>query len=413
MKKFMSWLENSFAPKVNQVVENPWVSAVSSALMKVLPFILVGSIGFLYNVLKSFWPSLPDISHFINFSFGMLSLFLAFLVAYQAMEKLGHQRFQISSGLTSISVFIMMIFPLFDNEGHITILFERLGPTGMLIGFISGLFVSIIFNIFGKFQLLSENDTLPDFIKEWINQIIPISLTLIVSMLLTFIMGLDIFGIVMWVFSPLISFGQTLPGLILLVFLPTFFYSLGISSWLFNPIQQTVFMAGIAANIAAVAAGGEPTNIVTSETVYTAALMMMGGTGATLTLNILMIFSKSKQLKTLGRVTIIPSFFNINEPLLFGAPIVLNPLLMVPMWINGIMGPVIVWFAMDWGLLNIPAKMIQIAQIPAPISSVMVTEDLFAIVVYIILFILFMLIWYPFFKIYEKQLLEEEKTAIK
>ena len=97
---------------------------------------------------------------------------------------------------------------------------------------------------------------------------------------------------------------------------------------------------------------------------------------------------------------------------MYSAPIVMNPLLMVPMWINSITGPLVVWFTMRSGLLNIPSKMIQVGQIPAPLSSVMITEDLRAVLVYVVLFILYLVTWYPFFKVYEKQRIAEEQNEL-
>ncbi len=149
-------------------------------------------------------------------------------------------------------------------------------------------------------------------------------------------------------------------------------------------------------------------NIVTNETVYSLGLIMMGGTGATLTLNLLMCFSKAKKLKTLGRICIGPSLFNINEPIVFSTPVVMNPILMMPMWINSITGSCVVWFAMRGGLLNIPQDLMQVAQIPAPISSVMILQDFRAILWYVLLFAMYLLTWYPFFKVYEKEVLAEE-----
>jgi len=130
--------------------------------------------------------------------------------------------------------------------------------------------------------------------------------------------------------------------------------------------------------------------------------------GATLGLNILMMRSKSKKLRTLGKIFIGPSIFNINEPVMFGAPVVFNPLLMLPMWINSITGPVVVWIAMSTGLLNIPSKMIQVGQVPAPVSTVMITEDWRGIIWYIVLFVIYLATWYPFLKVYERQVLAEE-----
>jgi PTS system cellobiose-specific IIC component len=301
----------------------------------------------------------------------------------------------------------MFIKPMLGDDGMMTVEFGRLGPTGIIVGIIAGYLVAIIFNLVGKLNLLSES-SLPDFVIGWVHNIIPIFLSIGLSALLSFKFNLDIFALILKAFSPIQSFGQTLPGFVLLIFIMTFFYTLGISHWLWNGIKTPIYMAGIAANVEAVSQGLAATNIATNEAVFTAGLITMGGMGATLTLNLLMAFSKSKGLKTIGRLTILPSVFNINEPLMYSAPVVMNPLLMVPMWINSIVGPIVVWIAMRSGFLNIPSKMIQVGQIPAPLSSVMITEDLRAVIIYVILFVLYLAIWYPFFKVYEKQRMNEE-----
>ena len=84
---------------------------------------------------------------------------------------------------------------------------------------------------------------------------------------------------------------------------------------------------------------------------------------------------------------------------------------MIPAWINAIVGPVYVWVIMSLGLLNIPAQMMEIGQVPAPMSSVLATQDIRAVLWWIILFLIYGMIWYPFFKVYEKQKLKEETTA--
>lgn len=408
MKKFIGWLSNSFAPKMNKLFANPWIDAVSSTMKKVIPFILTGSLIFFYNVFKSYIPALPDLGKIADYSFGMLALIIAYIAAHECMRKLNLARYEVTGGITAVTVFMMFINPSFDKNGNMIVEFGRFGATGILVGLIAGLFVAIIFNLYSKLHVLENNTSIPDFVTEWINNIIPITITLAISMIFVFNLKMDVFSIIIGLFLPIQSFAQTLPGFILICFVPAFFYSMGISSWLFGAVTTPIFMAGIAANIAAVKAGHAPVNIVTSETVFTAALITMGGMGATLTLNILMIMSKCKKLSVLGKIFIGPSIFNINEPVVFGAPIVFNPLLMLPMWINAITGPIVIWTVMKLGLLNIPSKMIQVGQIPAPFSSIMITGDMRAIGVYVVLFIIYMATWYPFFKVYEKQCLQEE-----
>jgi len=408
MKKFMDWLSNSFAPKMNEICSRPWISAISSAMQKIIPFILTGSLIYFYNVFRSYITVLPDLGIIADYSFGLISLILAFVMAQQCMEKLNHPLYTTNAGLVSMAIFIMFIMPITDDAGNMIINQSRLGATGIAVGMAAGLFTSIIFHLYAKLNFLKDSTAIPDFVSGWINNIIPTLITLGISMILVFKLNVDIFEVILFIFSPIANFGQTLPGFILVCLIPAFLYTMGISSWLFGAISTPIYLAGIQANIDAVAAGGVATNIVTSETVFKAALITMGGMGATLGLNILMMRSKSKKLRTLGKIFIGPSIFNINEPVMFGAPVVFNPLLMLPMWINSITGPVVVWIAMSTGLLNIPSKMIQVGQVPAPVSTVMITEDWRGILWYIVLFVIYLATWYPFFKVYERQVLAEE-----
>lgn len=299
MNKFMNWLEDSFVPKANKLFSRPFIAAFASTMQKIIPFILTGSVIYFYNVIKSFVPVLPDLGPILTYSFGIITVIVAFMMGNQLMEKLGHPDYVINAGLCAVGTLLMVAMPLGDNADSI-------------------------------------------------------------------------------------------------------------SSWTFGAVTTPIFMAGIQANIDAVAAGGVATNIVTSESVFTLAFITMGGMCATLGLNVLMCFSKSKQLKTLGRVFIVPSIFNINEPVMYGGKVVMNPVLMIPAWLNSIIGPVYVWILMSSGLLNIPSKMIQVGQIPAPICSVMITEDMRALLWWAVLFVIYLAIWFPFFKAYEKTKLAEE-----
>lgn len=406
MNKFIDWLNDSFAPAMQKIVDRPWVAAVSSAMQKNLPFILSGSLIFLYGVFRDMFPQLPDLWPLAANTFGLLGLITSFMIANQVMEKLRHSDYSVTAGIVAIAVYYMSTMPT-ESDGFTMIPAGRFGPTGILVGIIVGIFVSAVFNAIAKLHLF-ENSSMPDFVANWINNIIPILLSVGTAALVTLWLKFDIFAAILNVFSPIQNMGQTLPGFILIVLIPNFFYSIGVSNWLFTPLTTTIFMAGITANIELAANGMAPINIVTNETVYTAGLITMGGMGATLTLNLMMMFSKSSSLKATGRICILPSIFNINEPIVYGTPIVMNPLLMLPMWINSIVGPTIVWLVMRTGLLNIPAKMIQVGQIPAPASTVMITNDWRGIPVYLVMFVIFFLIWYPFFKVFEKQMILED-----
>ena len=92
MKRFMDWLSNSFAPAMQAFLARPWIAAICGSMQKILPFVLAGSLIFFYGVVRSFFPVLPDLSRIADYTFGMLGLITAFMVANQAMERLRHPR---------------------------------------------------------------------------------------------------------------------------------------------------------------------------------------------------------------------------------------------------------------------------------------------------------------------------------
>lgn len=408
MSKIMDWLENKFAPAMSKITQNPWVSALSGSMMKILPIIMTGSLIFFYNVFRSWIPALPDLSGVLQFTFQLTSLILTFLVANQLMEKLGHTRYVLNAGLTAIIVFLIAIKPTISDDGIFSVEFGRFGPTGMFVALVVGVLVSVIYHFYAKLHILEDSVTIPDFVCEWINQILPMFVCVLLGTIISNNLNIDMYQVISAVFSPLEHLGRTLPGLIIMMMAISFLYSMGISTWFLGTFTTPILMAGTAANLAQVAAGQTATNIVCYETIYLLSLMTLGGQGCTLTLNVHMLLSKSKRLRSLGKVCIGPSIFNINEPVVFGAPIVFNPILMLPMWINTLVSAVIIWFVMSWGWLAVPAASVTTGQIPAPIGYIIVTGDWRAIIFWVLIFVVTFLIWKPFFKVYEKQVMKEE-----
>ncbi|MBS5683852.1 MAG: PTS sugar transporter subunit IIC [[Clostridium] innocuum] len=419
MNQIMSWFTDKLAPGMQKIFSNPWVGAVASAMQKILPFILVGSVVSIYNVFVRYIPSLPDMSFVNTFSFGMMSLIVSFMVAYFGMVELDHPKYTITAGLTSLTVFLMALCPTMatlvknaaTGKTELTITdINFLGGSGLFIAIIVALIVMVIFHFYAKLHVLENSASMPDFVCEWINNIIPMTLIYLVFGITVFTLGFDLVGFINMVFQPIVDIGQSLPGFVIICFLYVLLYSVGISAWSLNAIVKPILMAGIAANAELALTGGQPIHIVTTETIFTTALIAMGGLGGTLPLNFLMLFKcKSKKLKTMGKICLAPSVFNINEPLVYGAPIVFNPLLMIPMWMNSVVGALIIWFIMRAGFLNIPAGVNNISRIPAPICTWLTTDDYRAFFWFFILFAIYALIWYPFLMKYDKQLVKEEQ----
>ncbi len=407
---FMNWMMHKFAPAMQKVIANPWVAAIADAWTRALPLILTGSFVFFYNVFRSYIPVLPDLGPIKDFSFGFLSLFLVFIIPFNLMEKKNMPKYSVVAGFLGICVYCMVLNPVIDENWFMYINYNYFGPTGSFACLIIGEFTAFVFYQWTRHHFL-EDGALPDFVVDWINNIVPIFLALLIARVLVGVLHIDVISLIDKLFSPLAALGRTYIGFVLLVTIPTILYSLGISSWAFEGVSSPIYLANIAVNIAAVEAGQKATLIATSESVFTAALVTLGGLGCTLPLVVMALLrGKSNKMKTMGKVCIGPFIFNINEPVVYGFPIAFNPTLMIPMWLCSIVGTTIEYLVMKVGLLNIPSKMIQVGQIPAPFSSIMITEDFRAAIWWVVLFVVYWLIYAPFFKSYDRQCLAEEEA---
>lgn len=410
MKKFMDWLANSFAPKANALLSRPWLAGISASMTKIIPFILTGSLVYLYNVLRLVLPGLPDLGIINQYSFKLIAIIIAFTVTNQLMEKLNDKEYTINASIASVCLFLMFATPMGDDSNSFSAFLGNVGPTGLVVGIVTGIFVAWVFHMWAKVKFLKDS-AIPDFIVGWINVIIPFLVCLFTGMILTQVFKLNIVNLLLAAFAPIAGIAETLPGFILFCFVPAFFYTIGCSSWLLEGVTYPIYLTQMQANMDQIAAGGVATNIATYETVFGLGYICMGGMCATLVLNVMFCFSKSAKLKTMGKIFLPTSIFNINEPIVYGAPIIFNPILMLPAWIVTVVGAIYTWVLMKTGMLAIPPALFRIGQIPSPISGVMMTHDWRALIWWAILVVIYTVIWYPFFKVFEKETLEEEKAV--
>ena len=411
MKKFIHWMTEDFSPKVNKISRNPWVSAIQDSLLTAMPMIFIGSFATILTLIRNYIPGFPDVQPISDFSFGLFSLFLAYLIPEQIMTKKKNRSTSKQAGLAGISFFLMIIMPLFDIDGNITLSFGNLGAGGMVAALLSGLLVGFIMNLFSSFSFFKKDTPIPDFVTVWFNTLIPIVIILVIGWVFSFILKISLFDQIYVFLSPLISVGQSFWGMVIVAFVGyAFLYTFGISSWILYPIESAIALPGISENMSAVANGQEPMNIFVNETLN---MFIIGGGGATLALAIMMAFlSKSKKNKLIGRTTLVPSIFNINEPLIFGAPVAFNPILMIPMWIMGLVGPILTYIVMKVGIVPISTSTFELWYVPTPIQAFFSTHSFTAVIYVLLLFAVSFAVYYPFFKIYDNQSLEEENKKL-
>ncbi|MGI6000514.1 PTS cellobiose transporter subunit IIC [Lachnoclostridium sp. An131] len=404
MEKFMNWMSDVVAPKMENLTNNAWLSAMQKAIIKTLPMVLVGSLITVYNVIRNFIPSLPVLSSISSYTFGLISLFMVFLIPYYVLELKKNNKMKIIAGFTGIALFMILVNPEITDAGYIY-QFSAFGAGGMFVAIVAGLFTAFIMNLYQKFTFFKEDSVMPDFVKEWFDSMLPIATVVLIGWLLVIQLGFDMYTAIVNFFSPLNAIAQSPVGMILLYLIPTILYSMGISGWVFQPIINPIVLVAITANAEAVASGLAATQPFTNEATY--AWLSLGGRGATLPLSIMLLFAASKRLKALGKAAIVPSVLNINEPIVFGC-VAWNPILMIPMWITAIVLPLITYLAQVTGLVVIPTEVFNMWYCPVFISSWLVNHSVSGLVLTAINLAVAALIYFPFFKAYDKQQLKLE-----
>lgn len=402
MKSLMHWLEYSFAPRLNKVNNNIWIVTLKDSIMQVLPFIFVGSVFAMLAILNDYIPWLPSFWTPFGWTMGMIGLFVSFLIPFNLMEKRRLRRQRVIAGLSGMVLFLITVSPQVIADETIGFGHAALGAGGMFVAMVTGIFTGWVMGLFGKFTFFKETSAIPDFVRAWFDAMLPVGIIVTFGWVLIDVIHFDLYNIVLAIFSPLAGIIETPWGFSLMLFVFTFLYSMGISSWVLTPVFQPVLLAAITANMA-----GDALNLVTSTTIYSTYLWV-GGIGATLPLVVMLMTSRSARLKALGRASFVPSIFNINEPVVFGA-IAWNPTLMVPMWLQGLILPLVVWlFTKVIPFAPIPVDQFEMWYTPFPFATWFTTRSITAVLLILGIVALASLIWYPFFKVYEKMTLQDE-----
>lgn len=408
MNKFNKVLQDKLNVIYNIMTNSTYMNAIQNAIMTLLPLIIIGSIIVILNVIAGFFPGAPNIGVLSTFSMGMLGLGTSFLIAYYVMDKKKLQDRKLITSVVSVAMFLYLIEPQ-SVEGGLLIDPTRLGAGGMITAILVGIFVSAVMSFSAKFKMFKEDSALPDFIKVWFETIIPILVILLTAWVLQEVLKFSMYSMIMTLFSPLEQVAQTFWGFLLIQLLFVIFYAFGISPWFLNAIILPTRLAAIEANATMVAAGELATNIGTKE--FVNAYLTIGGLGQTLPLVLLMVFlARSQRLKAIGRATLIPSLMNINEPVVYGAPVVLNPYLMIPFWLTTLITTPIAWLACKIGFVPVPADVFQIWYLPQPFLAFFAGgRTVNALILMALIFVVCLLIYYPFFKAYDNNQIKEEQ----
>lgn len=424
-------LQNVLLSISSKVETNKYLGSIKEAFTMFVPFIIVGSFGSMLNILVSganglaqWVPWLSNLSPAftaINFvTISCMSLPIAFLIGYKLAEK--ENLPQLESGLIGLLSYLAVCPNTISTvvEG----LKDPVVVNGLGAGVIGaqGLFVSMIMSMVAvKFFGLLTNidaikikmpDSVPTGIARSFNILIPIFI-----IITAFSVGGCLFNtftgnyLNVWIYNiiqlPLQALANTTGGILVLALANQLFWFLGIhGGMVIEGVRGPLSAAGLAENISAVQAGGVATNILTRG--FWTSFVVVGGGGITLSLLIaIFIFSKREDHKSIAKFSLIPGICGINEPVVFGLPLVLNPIFAIPFILNSVIAAFIAVVAtnigfLTCGVLDCPPGL------PVFVTG-FISYGIHGIIVQAIILIVTFIIWVPFVLMSNKQAKLERK----
>lgn len=438
MKKqsFMDKLEEKLMPMAAKISGNAHLQSIRDGFALAMPLLIIGSMFMLISnfpiqswmdLLRSTEVNGNTIASYFsaatNATFTIMSIFVVIGIGYAYGGKLKVN--QIFSGIVSlVAWFILMPFSFeFTPEGSEEALtvnglsFDWLGSKGVFIGIISAFLAVRIYKIIiDKGLVIKMPAGVPPTVGQSFAALLPAAFVMTAFVLIRFIFSLtpwdNAFNFVYSVLQlPLQHIGGTLTAMILVYLFAHILWFLGIHG---TNITDSMFMpilyALSAENLAKVNAGQLPENIINVQ--FQNLFATYGGAGSTLSLLIVaVLIAKSKRLKQLSKLSILPAIFGINEPVIYGLPIVLNPLLMVPFILIPTINIIISYVTMNIGLVPIPNGVIMPWTTP-PIVSGFLSSNWQGAVLQLFLIVLGCLIYYPFVVAIDKNnLIQEEELA--
>ena len=328
MNKF---LEEKVLPAASKLAQNKFMCAVRDGVTVIIPFSIIGAFALIIACFPlASWESFIEPYGNYLFTFSTVTLDVLGLIALIGIGyNMGVQYDvdPISNTLLVLVTFLMITLAGDPVEGF-AINVDCFGAVGMFCGIVVSYVVTRIFQFFIKKNIVIKMpDGVPPAVTNTFISLIPAIVCVLIAWLLRVVLGIDVNEVIVTVFSPLVKGYGSLPGYLLYVFLMCGLWVLGIhGDNTLAAVSEPIVLAMTLENMAAYQAGQEIPNIATFCALFT----NFSGTGCTIGLVLNMLFSKCKRYKELGKLAILPGIFNINEPVTFGAPIVMNPIFAIP-----------------------------------------------------------------------------------
>jgi PTS system cellobiose-specific IIC component len=427
VNKFMEVLENVLLPLADKLNNNRYLTALRDGFMVALPVIIFGSI---FVVIANF----PFLDKLLSQSayeayqsalgpasaatLSIMGLFVIVGIGYKLLQHYGGEA--IYGGVVAIASFLILTPQVVESVTGV-IPTASLGAQGMFLGILTA-FVSVeLYRFFvNRDWTIKMPAGVPDAVSRSFSSLIPITLTLTVFLIVRIAFSLTPFVTVQdfiytVVQEPLTALGSGLAATIVAVVLIQLFWFFGLHGQIIvNSVFDPIWFTLNNQNLEAFQAGEPLPHIITKQFIDSF-LVGMGGSGMTLAVVILiLIIGRSRQQKELGKLGGPPGIFNVNEPIIFGLPIIMNPLVFIPWILAPVVVTIVTYFAMATGLVPPPAGIIVPWTTPIILNGFLATGNAWqGGALQLVNLLIVMAIWWPFLKILDKNYYENEKSREK
>ncbi|MDW8735369.1 lactose-specific PTS transporter subunit EIIC [Streptococcus suis] len=423
MNKLIEFIEKG-KPFFEKISRNPYLRAIRDGFIAAMPVILFSTlflmVAFVPNIFGFTWSdeAVAAIMKPYGYTMGIVAVLVAGTTAKSLTDAFNRQLPKtnqinfISTMIASISGFLLLASDGIEGgfaNGY-------MGTKGLLTAFLAAFITVNIYKVCVKNNVtIRMPDEVPPNVSQAFKDVIPYALSIFVlygiDLVTRQFLGTNVAEAILKLFEPLFTAADGYVGITIIFGAYALFWFVGIHGpSIVEPAIAAITYANIETNFQLLQAGQHADKILTSGTQMF--IVTMGGTGATLVVPFMFMWlTKSKRNKAIGRASVVPTFFGVNEPILFGAPLVLNPVFFVPFILAPIANVWIFKFFVDTLKMNSFSVNLPWTT-PGPLGIVMGTNFApLAFALAILLVVVDVLIYYPFLKVYDEQILAEEQSG--
>lgn len=417
MNGFMDKISEKILPLANALGQNRYLTVLRDAFMLSFPITMFGSIVVVINNLPFFNDATKGTLSTLfgngqNATMSIMTVFVTFGIGYYLSKSYDVEG--IFGGAVSFASFLILTPFFMTTESGETITgvlsLDRLGAKGMFIGMIAAFLAAEIYCRVTKrgWQIKMPDGVPPAVTKSFaalIPAIVTLTIFLMINAIMTGVFHANLHDVIYELIQkPLTGLGSSLPATLLALFLVQFLWFFGLHGQIIvNSVMVPIWNTLMLDNLEAYQNGEALPHIVTKPFMETFTVGL-GGSGMTLAVVILMAFVlKKKQYRDVGRLALAPGIFNVNEPAIFGMPIVLNATILIPWVVAPLVVTTFNYLVMAAGLVPAPTGVSVPWTVPVIASGVLATNSWLGGLLQVIDVVLVGVIWYPFLRILDRQ----------